>query len=109
MFDLFNDRGIWMTFKNGVTISIQWGEHNYCGNREINESKMYKRTSCETAEIAIFDSHNKWITKGIYKHFMNEDLNDEVRGHRSADKVGELISICMSMDENDITICRNLS
>lgn len=47
--------------------------------------------------------------KWVYKLFMNEDLNDEVRGHRNADNVGELISICMSMDENDINICRNLS
>jgi hypothetical protein len=49
--------GIFMKFKNGNSISIQWGFGNYCSNRvETQEETL-------TAEIMIKDS------KGHKHHF----------------------------------------
>ncbi len=67
--------GIFMKFKNGNEISIQWGFANYCSNRvETQEETL-------TAEIMITDSNG-------HKHHFGDDF---VKGWCSADEVAEWI------------------
>lgn len=60
MFNLCFDsilRGTHFTFKNGYTVSVQWGAANYCGNYNPS-SPMADYEDCRTspdAEIAVFD------------------------------------------------------
>lgn len=67
--------GFKMTFENGNTISVQFGWGNYCENR--GESKP----GCVNAEIAIWDSENKWFDFG----------SDSVKGWCTPDEVAEWI------------------
>ena len=32
-------KGFQMTFKNGITVSVQWGNENYCDNKLINHKE----------------------------------------------------------------------
>lgn len=63
--------GFKMTFENGNTISVQFGWGNYCENR--GESKP----GCVNAEIAIWDSENKWFDFG------SDSVKDGVHPMRS--------------------------
>jgi hypothetical protein len=72
--------GIFMKFKNGNSISIQWGFANYCSNRvETQEETL-------TAEIMIKDS------KGHSHTFEDEHgLKEQVKGWCSADEIAKWI------------------
>ena len=70
--------GITMTFKNGNTISIQFGYGNYCDN--YFESK----SSSDTAEIAIWNKDKIW-----YKF---PDSLDTVKGYLNSDEVAKWIT-----------------
>lgn len=79
-FTITSAKGFQMTFKNGWTISVQFGIGNYCDNKY----RAIVRTddiSCEDAEIAIWDEEGKWYNFG----------SDEVKGYCSADEVAEWI------------------
>lgn len=58
--------GFQMTFKNGLTISVQWGYGNYCDNRlKFSDQDIESKSgTSDSAEIAIWDSNNqgsKWF------------------------------------------------
>ena len=38
MFTSTRNRGFQMTFKNGLTISVQWGTGNYCERKNLQTS-----------------------------------------------------------------------
>ena len=67
--------GIWMTFENGNTISIQFGWGNYSSNREESHPEA------TSAEIAIWNTDNKWY----------EFEQDTVKGWCDADEVAKWI------------------
>ena len=75
--------GFKMTFENGYTISVQFGTGNYCENRSFSTNQVDTDIpkSCANAEIAIWDSNNKWFNFG----------NDEVMGWVSADDIADWI------------------
>lgn len=57
-----------MTFKNGFTISAQFGAGNYSSNRSIGfEAEV---PLADSVEIAIWDKNNTWFNFG----------SDEVKG-----------------------------
>jgi hypothetical protein len=58
--------GIQMSFSNGNTISIQWGNGNYSCNKG-GETKEY----ASSAEIAI------WNTEGVWYLFNHKEVYDE--------------------------------
>jgi hypothetical protein len=74
--------GFQMTFKNGNTISVQFGFGNYCENRQ--ESKM----KCPNAEVAIWDISGKW--------YNFED--DTVKGYCHADEVAKWINFAANSE-----------
>ena len=53
-------RGFQMTFDNGNTVSVQWGNGNYCNNRDLTPGSPAPRDACQTAEIAAWDSDDNW-------------------------------------------------
>jgi len=62
MFTSCENKGLQMTFENGLTISIQFGVGNYCERRSFTasfQSEMSEPIICsKTAEIAIWDGVN---------------------------------------------------
>lgn len=87
------NRGFQMTFKNGMTISVQFGAGNYCSRRNFNsdvhgELKQHIVQSPD-AEIAIWDSNGDWFYFG----------SDQVRGYITPDEVADWIeAIRMAKD-----------
>lgn len=76
----FNEKhifcGLQMTFQNGNTISIQFGFGNYCDN------KFTGKTSCNDAEIAI------WNDKDVWYNFES----DQVKGYCNTDEIAKWIN-----------------
>ncbi len=70
-------KGFTMEFENGNTISVQFGRGNYCVNQNDSEGKHYSAD----AEIAIWNSENKWYDFGA----------DTVRGWCTPDEVAKWI------------------
>jgi len=80
MIQVNKNKGFHLKFNNGLTISVQIGNSNYCNNRnnyDVDEMKQ-PITTCLNAEIAIWDESNKWFTFE----------GDQVKGWVEADEVG---------------------
>jgi len=64
MFKITSGHGFHIEFNNGVALSTQFGNYNYCENRKMqanySESELQ---SCSNAEIGVWDKTGKWITK----------------------------------------------
>ena len=73
----YND-GFQMTFENGCTISVQFSKHTYSDAGET------------TAEVAAWDSQDKWLMFDEDKWVEIADGSD-VMSHQSADDVAKLI------------------
>lgn len=82
-----------MTFKNGYTISVQWGPGNYCSKQSFGSIEDFTAPSktrlweSATAEIAI------WDAKG---QFVRLSENDDVFGHQTPEEVATWIQRAMS-------------
>ncbi len=70
------------TFDNGVEISVQASEVNYCHPRR-NDLWEHEYSSFE---VAIFNSNNEFITRDYIK-----DANDDVLGWQDRDAIDSLI------------------
>jgi hypothetical protein len=64
---------------NGSSISIQWGNGNYCSNRGADLTGSY--STCSDAEVAIFSPDGEWHNFG----------SDTVKGWQTVDEVISLI------------------
>lgn len=72
MFKITEGKGYHMTFANGWTVSVQWGNGNYCDNRNGPHG-----ADSATAEVAAWDAAGNWHK---FEH-------DSVDGYYSPDKV----------------------
>ena len=85
MFTSTSNKGFSLTFKNGWTISVQFGYGNYCDNYRHPDgwdfSKKQEVTQSSDAEIAIWDADGEWYNFG----------SDTVKGYCSANEVAEWI------------------
>lgn len=57
-FGIHRGTGFHITYENGCTASVQFGEGNYCDNRYDGKTGA----GCATAEVAAWDADNNWIT-----------------------------------------------
>jgi hypothetical protein len=77
--------GFTMSFKNGWTISVQFGYGNYCDNGHHPDGFYFfnkvDRVKAANAEIAIWDKEGEWYNFGA----------DTVKGYCSVDEVAEWI------------------
>lgn len=78
-----------MTFDNGITISVQFGQGNYCSNK-IEVHKDQGDIICSNSEVAIWNNKNEDIISEYLKE-NNEFPQDEI-GWASADRVAEIIN-----------------
>jgi len=91
---MFNntETGFMMTFKNGYSISVQWGTGHYCGNRSNARFTGFKPFESKTAEIAAFRPDESYLQ-------LSE--NDDIVGWVLADEVAEYISILSGPNPED--------
>jgi hypothetical protein len=88
MFAITDGKGFKVTFGNGVTVSVQFGPGNYCGNYNLS----YKdrpltdgEFKCKDAEIAIWDKKGEWITSKCWARVFHMAHQDMVVGRIDAD------------------------
>lgn len=93
MFRITGGKGFHITFKNGYTLSTQFGPGNYCDNYDMvigkEDIEAGKRGSCEV-EVAIISPSGKLI-----------DLPDErgtVDGYIDSEKWYTYLQMAKNMD-----------
>ena len=70
-----------MTFENGYTVSVQFGEYNYCDNYD----RRYFQgdfSDCKNAETALIDPDGKFVRY----------LHKEVQGNMTPDMAMDLMN-----------------
>ena len=79
------ETGFIMTFKNGYSISVQWGPTHYCENRSLAPSMFsgFEPFESKTAEIAAIRPNGSYLQLGE---------NDDVVGWLLADEVARYIA-----------------
>ena len=92
--------GFTLKFANGWTVSVQFGDHNYCDNNVNRQSPFeYEAASrewrieavrCSNAEVAAWDSKEEWYDFG----------SNTVKGYLSADEVSDFIHMIRNLEEN---------
>lgn len=87
-FSCHRNRGFRITFSNGWTVSVQFGESNYASKRDYNAGYDDWRTgqlswkSCD-AEVAIIDPTGQFVPF--------ESTDDSVKGWVSPDEVSKIL------------------
>ena len=89
-----NNRGFYMEFENGFSISVQFGSSNYCSRRNMSEedslSEMRignKYTPATSAEIMVGNL-------GTGRTIVHSDNNDDaVIGWVGVDEIGKIIGM----------------
>ena len=101
MFQINENKGFHMTFTNGITISCQIGNTNYCDNKIMGISKIHDEmnqyiTSCNNCEIAIWGKYDNWRTYEILEKLNLLDkcipYDDMVAGYVNSDIVAKIIA-----------------
>jgi hypothetical protein len=88
MFNITGGRGFHMTFANGYTISVQFGEGNYCTNRYGNDGDK-----SANAEVAAWsDCGGEWVKLGE---------NDDVIGWQTPDQVLAIMTRIANLPRKD--------
>jgi len=84
-------KGFYMTFENGLAVSVQWGAENFCDNHfpADGDFSFSKDAKSSDAEIAV-------IYKGEFlnpQYFTDEEIGGDgmVSGYLSAEQVAKII------------------
>lgn len=85
-------KGVHITFKNGFTVSVQWGPANYGDNyyepiesiQPVSEDDY--RYSSSTAEVAVWDATCRWVTS-----LFCPKAHDGVAGYLTFGEVSEML------------------
>lgn len=83
-FRICQNKGFHLTFKNRLTISVQFGAGNYCENYNDDDFIGKSPKQSNDAEIAVIDSKGNFITKEF-------GFSDDVEGRMNSDDVADLI------------------
>lgn len=83
MFKITDNKGFHIKFKNGWTVSVQWGAGNYGDNYNHSYFSKEPVPPSTEAEIAAWDENGNWF---------KFDDGDEVKGYVSPDFVVEFIA-----------------
>ena len=86
-------KGFHMTFENGITASVQWGNGNYCDNHfpENFDYSWDKDAQSNTAEVAVWNANNQWVTKEVCEQCPEYD---DVAGYLSPEEVLAFLNNC---------------
>jgi len=74
-FKIIRSDGFHITFENGVTVSVIFGDGAYCNHIRSDGENV-------DAELAIWINNKQWITREFYP-----DIDDDVIGHVSPKEV----------------------
>lgn len=85
-FGICDNKGFYITFGNGITVSVQFGAGNYCRNRTSFASDN-KGRECADAEVAIWDKNGEWITQEY-----DPNSTDVVMGYVDPDEIAKIIA-----------------
>lgn len=114
MFKITEGKGF-MIDLHGITVSVQFGDMNYCPNRswDLEKSMAHRalpcgenKHECESAEVAVFTTdyrdrgeqrwHKRpkgdWITRGVWQNLFTVTIEDDVVGHVTPDEVAQVIN-----------------
>lgn len=98
MFKITQNSGFHITFKNGVTLSTQFGSNSYSQNRHRDVHIDNDCTSSRDCEIAIWNEKDKWLTKDIlYKAGLYVD--DDVKGWVEVSEWSKIVEACENWSE----------
>jgi hypothetical protein len=90
MFDISLNKGFHMSFENGWTASVQWGDGNYCSNRNLNAVSFGGPVPASaTAEIAAWDNKGNW--------YRGKDWSDSVKGWCSPEEVAGFLYLVSNL------------
>ena len=78
MFKTTNRNGFHVAFDNGYTVSVQWGDGNYCSPRGTDFRTDAPPKEAHQVEVAAWSSTGDWVKLSD---------NDDVIGWQSADDV----------------------
>lgn len=101
MFTACQNKGFQIGFPNGVTVSVQFGPHNYCEHHhtdaDYNAPAQEQFWESQTAEVAAFRTDGG---AGAWVHppeFKENFCDGDVIGHLNATRVLEFINACAAM------------
>lgn len=85
-------KGFYMTFENGLTVSVQWGAGNYCDNHfpEDMDFSCSKDARSDTAEVAVIQG-SKFLNANHFLNPEDADWTDSVVGWLSPEQVADLL------------------
>ncbi len=87
------NKGFQITFDNGCTISVQWGNGNYCDNHTSDPASTGQPVNpSKTAEVAII------LPSGAFYRIQE---HDDVIGWQSANDVARWIAIAAELEGDD--------
>lgn len=95
MFKAMLNKGFRLMLKNGITVSVQFGNGNYCNNRNKEDESFI--TECENAEIVLWDKNQKWITRAMLDEKFRDKLSGEVVTFATMEDFIEILNICNSI------------
>jgi hypothetical protein len=80
-----------MTFKNGYSISVQFGSGNYCSNKHLARSNQHNLDGCVNCETAIIKPNGKFLKYGY----------GDVQGYQTTDEVAKTIAYIQTLEANN--------
>jgi hypothetical protein len=86
MFKSTSNKGFQITFANGYTVSVQWGNGNYCEKKQYGgygEEMKHQVWESPNAEVAVWDKNGDWVRPA--------GINDDVKGYQTPEEVAEII------------------
>lgn len=101
MYEIIRNSGFRLTFKNGLTLSVQFNPAvNYVSNKTTRLHSNVNRETLEVidarqnrqldAEIAVINEkgigYNAFVTRKVFPEF-----NDDVKGYVTTDELAEVI------------------
>mgnify|MGYP001577526200 CR=1 FL=1 len=103
-FAITGSKGFHITFKNGVTVSVQFGGGSYCQNHDnlglIGKEHELKVLESVNAEVAIWGKGGAWITKEFCPN-----SNDDVLGWQTPEQVLEALNWANQLKESLDELC----
>lgn len=89
-------RGVQFMFANNYTVSIQFGEHNYCSNHgKYHKHKKDGDWEASSAECAVYDGYNTWY-EWDEEFSLLKKVGTHAEGWMNANDVAKLIALVSS-------------
>lgn len=94
-------KGFYMTFENGLTVSVQWGAGNYCDNHfpEDNNFSCSKDAKSSDAEVAAVIYKGEFLDPCKFTNDPKVNSDGFVSGFLTPEQVAEILYNASTMEE----------